>query len=109
MNAYETATPYFGDIGEGTLNEDGECIIYLDDIFYECIDTDSKYQVFLQKYGQGDIWVDIRENNYFVVRGTANLKFGWEIKAIQKDYDSIRLDMPSDGITKAIIERYTED
>lgn len=109
MNAYETATPYFGDIGEGTLNEDGECIIYLDDIFYECIDTDSKYQVFLQKYGQGDIWVDTRENNYFVVKGTANLKFGWEIKAIQKDYDSIRLDMPSDGITKAIIERYTED
>lgn len=109
LNAYETTTPYFGDIGEGVLNADGECIIYLDDILYECIDTDSNYQVFLQKYGQGDIWVDARENNYFIVKGTPNMKFGWELKAIQRNYDSIRLDMPNDAMTRAIIDQYAED
>jgi phage minor structural protein len=102
MNAYETPTPYFGDIGEGQLDENGECLIAFDDVFKETVDTDICYQVFLQKYGKGDIWVDDRTPDYFIVKGTPELKFGFEIKAIQKDYEGVRCDAPSVEMMKLI-------
>lgn len=102
INAYETATPYFGDIGEGTIDKDGKCVIYIDEIFLETIDTTISYQVFLQKYGDGDLWVSERNEDNFVVNGTPNLKFGFEIKAIQKDYEGVRCDAPSNSMMELI-------
>ena len=32
--------------------------------------------------------------NYFIVRGTANLSFAWEIKCIQRGYSHERLESP---------------
>lgn len=90
--AYETASPYFGDIGEGITDDEGVCAVTLEDIFSETIDTNVKYQVFLQKYGEGELYVCERNKNYFVVKGSQNLSFGWELKAVQLDYDSIRLE-----------------
>ena len=55
-------------------------------------DNNCQYQVFLQKYGEGDIWVKERQYGYFVVQGTPNLQFGWEIKAVQRDYTTYRLE-----------------
>lgn len=93
LNAYETATPMFGDVGTGQLDENRECTIFLDDIFAETIDSRSEYIVFLQKYGQGDLWVDEVNKYYFIVKGTEeNLKFAWEVKAKQKDYSMYRLE-----------------
>lgn len=93
LNAYEMASPMFGDIGTGQLDFNGECIIFIDDVFLETTDTVSEYQVFLQKYGQGDIWVDEISKTYFSVKGTVpDLKFAWEIKAKQKDYATYRLE-----------------
>lgn len=93
LNAYETATPMFGDVGTGQLYENCECIIFLDDIFIETIDSINEYTVFLQKYGQGDLWVDEVNQHYFIVKGTVeNLKFAWEVKAKQKDYSMYRLE-----------------
>ena len=89
---YETATPYFGDIGSGCTDNTGKCYIDINDIFSETVNTGVEYQVFLQKEGQGDIWVEEKTDSYFVVRGTENLKFSWEIKAIQKDYEFERLE-----------------
>lgn len=109
MNAYETPTPYFGDIGEGKLNSEGECIIYIDEIFSETVNLDVKYQVFLQKYGQGDIWVERREADHFVVKGTPKLKFGWELKAVQLNYEYMRLDMPDDAMLATIIEQRAQE
>ena len=109
MNAYETPTPYFGDIGEGVLNEQGECIVYIDDIFAECVNLDVKYQVFLQKYGQGDIWVEERTPTHFVVKGTPNIKFGWELKAVQLHFEDVRLDTPDDKMLATIIEHYAQE
>lgn len=90
LSAYETPTPYFGDIGEGVLDSNGECIVFIDEILAECIDSDCKYQVFLQKYGEGDLWIAERNTDYFIVKGTANLSFGWELKAIQRDFNGVR-------------------
>lgn len=92
LYCYEMPSPMFGDIGEATLDETGKCLIYLDDIFAETIDTECKYQVFLQKYGKGDCYILNRNSAYFEVEGTPNLKFGWEVKAIQKEYDTLRLE-----------------
>lgn len=89
---YETATPYFGDIGTAQTDDKGKCYIDIDDIFSETVNTGVEYQVFLQKEGQGDLWVEEKTDSYFVVRGTENLKFSWEIKAIQRDYEFERLE-----------------
>jgi hypothetical protein len=82
----------FGDIGEGQTDDTGVCVIQIDDIFYETISQDIEYQVFLQKEGPGDIWVSEKTPTHFMVSGTNNLKFSWEIKAVQKGYDYTRLE-----------------
>ena len=92
LYCYEMPSPMFGDIGEGITDENGECIISLDDIFSETIKTNIEYQVFLQKEGPGDLWVSEKNGLYFVVNGTKNLKFAWEIKAKQMEYEYARLE-----------------
>ncbi len=89
---YETASPMFGDIGEGITDENGECIVEIGDIFTETVTTRIEYQVFLQKEGKGDLWIEKKEENYFIVHGTSNLKFAWELKAKQKDYEYVNLE-----------------
>lgn len=101
---YETATPYFGDIGTAQTDETGKCYIDIDDIFAETVNTGVEYQVFLQKEGQGDIWVEEKTDSYFVVRGTENLKFSWEIKAIQRDYEFERLEKFDNSEKEEVID-----
>lgn len=101
---YETATPYFGDIGTAQTDETGKCYIDIDDIFSETVNIGVEYQVFLQKEGQGDIWVEEKTDSYFVVKGTENLKFSWEIKAIQKDYEFERLEKFDNSEKEEVID-----
>lgn len=96
LSAYETTTPYFADIGSGTLDTDGICYIELDNVFLATINTDMEYFVFLQKEGPGDIWVADKQKTYFEVKGTPNLKFAWEIKARQRGYEKHRLERSYD-------------
>lgn len=91
LYCYETPTPMFGDIGEGIIGEDGLCYIIIDPVFAETI-SKTQYQVFLQRYEDGDIFVKERHGGYFIVQGTPNMSFGWEIKAKQAGYEMRRLD-----------------
>ena len=93
INAYETASPYFGDIGTGETDENGDCYVAIDDIFMETVATNVMYVVFLQAEGDGKIWVAEKHPDYFVVRGTPNLPFAWELKAKQKDYTYARTEL----------------
>ena len=93
---YEMPTPFFGDIGESVISDDGTCMIDIDDIFQESANVDIKYYVFLQKEGDGDCWVDKKEQAYFTVKGTPGLKFAFEIKARQVDYEHMRFTDPGD-------------
>ena len=95
LYCYETPSPLFGDVGEGGIAEDGKCYIWLDSVFAQTINSDG-YQVFLQKYGQGECYVTERKSNYFVVEGDSGLAFGWEIKARQSDFDMRRLETYDD-------------
>ena len=97
LYCYETPSPMFGDIGEGVIDESGYCYVFLDPVFAETISTD-QYQVFLQRYGQGDCFVLERKPSYFVVQGEPGLAFGWELKSKQKDFDQLRLDREEHGV-----------
>ena len=91
LYAYETPTPYFGDIGTGITDSDGTAIISIDDIFNETVNTNVEYCIFLQKEGNGDLWIDKKDYTFFIVKGTPNLKFSWELKVVQRDYEQYRL------------------
>lgn len=92
LNAYETAEAFFGDIGEVTLDPNGYCKVVLEDKFKETIERNNKYQVFVTKYGHGDVFISKRNKDFFILQGTPNLKVVYEIKAKQKGYKDIRLE-----------------
>lgn len=93
LYCYEMPTPMFGDIGEAITDEYGLCYIYIDDIFEKTVNTEIEYQVFLQKEGEGDVWVEKKEKTHFIVKGTSNLKFSWELKIKQRDFELERLEL----------------
>lgn len=99
LYCYETPSPLFGDVGEGKISDDGKCYVQIDGVFAETV-TLTQYQVFLQKYGDGDCWVKERNSSFFIVEGTPGLKFGWEIKAKQSDFDQYRLEKEMGDITR---------
>lgn len=92
-SAYETAEIYLGDIGENEVIN-GECIINLDEKLLSCVNTDLHYQVFLQPYGDGRVYVAERNEANFVVKGD-NIKFAWEVKVKRKGYENIRFGQPN--------------
>ena len=108
LYCYETSSPLFGDVGEGKISEDGFCYVVIDAILKETITTD-QYQVFLQKYGSGDCWVKERKAGYFVVEGTPDLEFGWELKAKQSDFDQLRLEKHTEQVNIENSMDYGED
>lgn len=91
QSAYETAEPMFGDMGHGKICKDGKCVIFIDEKFLETVSTECGYYVFLTKYSKGDIWVEEKRKDSFVVCGDAEIEFDWEIKAHQKGYENDRL------------------
>lgn len=92
MYCYEMASPIFGDIGEAKLDESGKCAVSIDDIFSSVSDTNLQYQVFLQKEGEGDLWVAEKHPEYFLICGTPNLSFSWEVKCRQSDFKDLRME-----------------
>ena len=110
LYCYETPSPLFGDVGEAVIGEDGLCYVTIDPIFAQTITTDN-YQVFLQRYGAGDCYVQERKGGWFVVAGTPGLAFGWEIKGKQADIADVglrRLDKHDEKFTVPT-QTYGED
>lgn len=94
MYAYETASPTFGDMGMGKLDEDGQCYVYLDDDFLLTVERDMKYIVMLTAKGAGELYVEStnEKDGYFVVKGTPKLEFYWEVKTRQKGNRDTRIE-----------------
>lgn len=91
LYCYEMPTPYFGDVGEGTVGEDGYIRIPIDPVFAQTV-FDLSYQVFITNYDEGSVYVEERKSSYFLVKGTPGLHFGWELKARQLGFESLRLE-----------------
>ncbi len=94
LNCYEMSSPMFGDIGSGRTDENGICVVSIDPIFMETLAAGVEYHVFLQKEAEGDLWVAERRSDYFIVRGSANIPFSWEMKAYQRGYEMVRMEEP---------------
>ena len=94
MYAYETASPTFGDMGTGKLDDNGQCYVYLDDDFLLTVEKDMKYHVMLTAKGAGELYVESasEKDGYFVVKGTPKLEFYWEIKIRQKGCRDTRIE-----------------
>lgn len=108
LYCYETPSPLFGDIGSGIIDETGSCVVYIDPVFSETIETQKcKYHVFLTPYSNGKIYVSERNSDYFVVSGEEGIEFSWEIKAKQKDFESLRLE--EDSLIDDIIDNSETD
>lgn len=93
VSAYETAKTYFGDLGSATTGSDKKAIIGIDRIFNETVNTELEYQVFITPYSNARFWVEQRKPHYFVVESDQpNASFGWELKALRKGFENIRLE-----------------
>ena len=91
MNAYETATPYFGDIGTAIIGADGTVQVEIDPIFAETVSLDN-YVVFLQAEGPGEAYISKKDSAFFEISGTPGLAVAYEIKAKQKGFENVRLE-----------------
>lgn len=92
LYCYEMTSPIFGDVGHGIIGEDGLCYVDIDQIFFETIDTNQSYNVFLQSYSESTVYVKEKQNGYFVVKGIPHTEFDWEVKAKQLDFPMKRLE-----------------
>ncbi|AGO00212.1 prophage protein (plasmid) [Limosilactobacillus reuteri I5007] len=92
VSAYETAEYYFGDIGEGQTGDSGIAFVGIEKLFSETVNTSIPYQVFITAYGPGNVWVEQRKQDRFMIKSSQpNIKFGWEIKAKRRGYENTRL------------------
>lgn len=88
FNALETPTALFEENGSALLNEEGICMIFINDIVYESTNSKCAYFVHLTKCGTGDVYCDKKNETYFIVKGTPGLIFDWCIKIKQKGYET---------------------
>lgn len=66
-------------MGEDITDADGKCSIVLPNDIKVVMDS---YQVFITKYGEGDMWVSTRTTDEFTVKSIEpNIEFGYLIKA----------------------------
>lgn len=90
MEAYETSTPYFGDIGNAKINEDGICYIIFDREFMEVCDTRTNYKVDISIVSEdlnSKVQVAKKFEDKVKIIGTPGTEFDYEIKAVQKGVD----------------------
>lgn len=87
---YETASPFFGDIGGGELDETGRCVVAIDKTIRETVGAE--YYVFLQPESPGSFYVAEKSADFFIVSGPAGGRFAWELKARQSGYEAERLE-----------------
>jgi hypothetical protein len=92
LYCYEMPSPIFGDVGHGVIGSDGLCYVDIDQIFFETVDMQQSYQVFLQSYAESNVYVIEKQSQYFVVKGLPNTEFDWELKAKQLDFPTERLE-----------------
>ncbi len=91
LNAFEMPTPYFGDVGSGTIGENGVTSIFIDPVFYETIETGCEYLVYLTRTSESSVdWVE-KLTDHFIVHGKPGATFDWMMCAVQKGYSKTRM------------------
>lgn len=99
MNAVESASPIFIDVGSGRIGEDGCCYVFIDEEYRETIDERHEYYFFVTAVEKECSCVCTEKTkDYVKVEGKSNAEFSWMICAKQKGYAADRMekiDVPS--------------
>lgn len=111
INAYETMGYYYGDLGEGRTDENGECICEIEDMVIEIMNSKVTYHITLTEMCSDDLTIEEmralcplrvtkKTPNYFIIRGEPNMSFSWELKGKRLGYENSRADLydHNDGI-----------
>lgn len=89
INSLLTKTPV-DKVYETKLYNTGKykCIIPITQMIRECINTDLEYNVWLTKYGAGDLWVSNTYPGYFVVESDRLIKFKYKLEGARKGFEN---------------------
>lgn len=91
----ESSEVWFSDYGFGQL-VDGGLVIFNDPLFAQTVNLNEPYHVFLQAYGDAEIYVSNRTAQSFEVRlreGDANVEFSYRLVAKRLGYEEDRLEI----------------
>lgn len=90
MYSLESPNPLYSDFGRASIADDGLCYVFIDPVFYECIDNNYDYFVFVQPENGGEFAVIERTADHFKVQGTPGKSFAWMLVTVQKGYSATR-------------------
>jgi hypothetical protein len=98
LYAEEASEVYFTDYGFGHL-QNGRATIAVDPLFAETVSLEKGYYVFLQPYGEAEVYVSDTTPESFEVRlrardteGDANVKFAYRIVGKRRGFEQARLE-----------------
>lgn len=88
INSLLTKTP-INELLETTLNLEGEytCIVKINQLIRECINTDLDYNIWITKLGKGDIWVKNTYPGYFIIQSSEPIKFKYKLEGVRKGFE----------------------
>ena len=90
----ESSAVWFTDYGFGRLT-DGSAFITIDPLFAETVNLDEPYHVFVQAYGDAELYVSQRTPLGFEVRlraGDPGVEFSYRLVATRRGYEDTRLE-----------------
>jgi hypothetical protein len=90
----ESSAVWFTDYGFGRLT-DGSVFITIAPLFAETVNLDEPYHVFVQAYGDAELYVSQRTSLGFEVRlraGDPNVEFSYRLVATRRGYEGKRLE-----------------
>jgi hypothetical protein len=90
----ESSAVWFSDYGFGRL-ADGSAFIAIDPIFAETVNLEEPYHVFVQSYGDAELYVSRRTPAGFEVRlraGDPGVEFSYRLVAVRRGYEDARLE-----------------
>jgi hypothetical protein len=85
---------WFEDLGSAAL-VDGQATVTIDPLFAETVNLDAEYHVFVQVYGDAEVYVSNRTPSHFEVHlrdGDPSVEFSYRIVAKRLGYESQRLE-----------------
>ena len=87
----ESPNHVFSDRDRGKLDSTGSCLITIDPVFAETVNTkDGNYHVQLTGIKTANAYVDDLQADYFVVKGEPGKEFFWMITAERYGYEGLR-------------------
>ena len=93
----ESTEVWFTDYGFGTL-QDGVAVVAIDSLFAQTVNLEEPYHVFVQVYGNAEVYVSNRTSTQFEVRlrdGNPHTEFSYRIVGKRLGYEDHRLERSS--------------